>query len=426
MVLTGIVFKFLKGWFEFFLKLHWFLFFIIFVISFIHGNKLVLIIGGGSFLIDNIIRIIVMIKYRKLTQELSIKVLSNETVKLSFPKKNFKYKPGQFIFLNISSIRKLEFHPFSIDSSPYEKEINLYIKVLGDWTKILYKKAQNQKKIKGYIEGSYGNQMLDIEGTRYKMFFIISGGIGITPMQSICKNLIKEKKKGRIILKLVFLWVGRYKESITELVNVNLYYFDMFQNEIVERIRKKSEVNYEKEKESFLKEIFNKEIKKKFSRSLKETFEEKNKSFGEKKYYLEKDIDVVEKKERKNLKEDVLKELKTKNGIETIENSEDEQNETKNQGKEKIIILDKIEEKENFFESHLYLTKEKSENIKNDINISKNIYPNIFCGRPNLENYFSDLKKFAKKNNKNKIAVLACGPDKLIKDVLKMSNKFTD
>ena len=41
-----------------------------------------------------------------------------------------------------------------------------------------------------YIEGPYGNPSVNFENNEYDIFLIITGGIGITPLQSITNELI--------------------------------------------------------------------------------------------------------------------------------------------------------------------------------------------------------------------------------------------
>jgi ferredoxin-NADP reductase len=41
------------------------------------------------------------------------------------------------------------------------------------------------------MDGPYGNPAIDIDGDKYKIFMMISGGIGITPMQSITNELLE-------------------------------------------------------------------------------------------------------------------------------------------------------------------------------------------------------------------------------------------
>lgn len=64
--------------------------------------------------------------------------------------------------------------------------------MLGDWTNSLYNLASKTQEVKAYIEGPYGNPSTDINSDRYKLFILVSGGIGITPLQSIAMNLLDE------------------------------------------------------------------------------------------------------------------------------------------------------------------------------------------------------------------------------------------
>ena len=63
--------------------------------------------------------------------------------------------------------------------------------------------------IKVRIVGPYGNSRVNIDNPRYKYFLLITGGIGITPMQSICNDLIVQKFRGRDIKKIKFIWAVR-------------------------------------------------------------------------------------------------------------------------------------------------------------------------------------------------------------------------
>lgn len=50
----------------------------------------------------------------------------------------FHFKPGDYIFINIPSIAKYEWHPFSISSAPEKSDyIWLHVKACGNWTKRL-------------------------------------------------------------------------------------------------------------------------------------------------------------------------------------------------------------------------------------------------------------------------------------------------
>lgn len=44
--------------------------------------------------------------------------------------------------------------------------------------------------VKIFFDGAYGEPSVDLEGPRYKCILLVSGGIGITPMQSVCNQLL--------------------------------------------------------------------------------------------------------------------------------------------------------------------------------------------------------------------------------------------
>ena len=49
----------------------------------------------------------------------------------------------------------------------------------------------------------------------------ISGGIGVTPIISTAKELLHEKKEGRPINNLTFIWTGRDKEIVNKIVHAD-------------------------------------------------------------------------------------------------------------------------------------------------------------------------------------------------------------
>ena len=66
---------------------------------------------------------------------------------------NYKLIHGQFVYLNIPEIHLLQWHPFTVASSPSSPYLVLIIKVAGDWTmkltNVLY---ERKKKMMKYTE----------------------------------------------------------------------------------------------------------------------------------------------------------------------------------------------------------------------------------------------------------------------------------
>ncbi|KAM9224191.1 NADPH oxidase 5-like [Leptosomus discolor] len=55
----------------------------------------------------------------------------------------FRYKPGDYVYLNIPAIATYEWHPFTISSAPEQQEtLWLHIRALGQWTTKLYEYFQ--------------------------------------------------------------------------------------------------------------------------------------------------------------------------------------------------------------------------------------------------------------------------------------------
>lgn len=144
----------------------------------------------------------------------TIRNLPCDVIEISFPKpEGFDYKAGQFLQVCIPKLSVYQFHPFSLSSAPHQDIVTIHIRVLGDWTKRLQKLADKHDTIRIYIEGPFGSLAVDLESKeRYKIMVLVSGGIGITPMQSLCNSLVYDhEERGRPLKLLYFIWSVRDK-----------------------------------------------------------------------------------------------------------------------------------------------------------------------------------------------------------------------
>ena len=195
-----------RHYFEFFYRFHWILFILIIAFIFIHDADLALI-GVGIWLIDFVIRFCLVRRNKNQVNIAEITQIPTNLIKICYKNNNFNYKAGQYAFVCVPSLSMWEWHPFSFSSSPNEKNVSLHVRVLGDWTKRLYDlSADPLATTKIWIDGPYGNCALNIDNDQYKIFMLISGGIGITPLQSICNQLIYEHLRGRGLKKILFIW----------------------------------------------------------------------------------------------------------------------------------------------------------------------------------------------------------------------------
>mmetsp|Transcript_17499 Transcript_17499/g.24912 ORF Transcript_17499/g.24912 Transcript_17499/m.24912 type:complete len:910 (+) Transcript_17499:1233-3962(+) len=179
--------------------------------AYFHSGKFVVILASVSYGGDLLIRKVLM-AYILYPRKAYLKQLTDTVLEISFPKmKNVDYNPGQYIYIAVPHLSFLEWHPFSISSSPHQDVVTLNIRVCGNWTKQLMKLSKTESFIDILFEGPYGSLGVDlISKDRYKMVFFLSGGIGVTPMQSLCHQLMYEHTEGQRELKRIwFLWTAR-------------------------------------------------------------------------------------------------------------------------------------------------------------------------------------------------------------------------
>ncbi|URE06478.1 respiratory burst [Musa troglodytarum] len=167
----------------------------------------------------------------------------------------FKYRSGQYIFLNCAAVSPFEWHPFSITSAPGDDYLSIHIRTRGDWTSRLraifsqvcqpaksdqsgllradvMPGGSNPRLPKLLIDGPYGAPAQDYE--HYDVLLLIGLGIGATPLISIVKDVLnnveqkkttaaaaaadaesatKAKKKPFMAQRAYFYWVTREEGS---------------------------------------------------------------------------------------------------------------------------------------------------------------------------------------------------------------------
>ncbi|HLD10697.1 MAG TPA: ferric reductase-like transmembrane domain-containing protein [Candidatus Nanoarchaeia archaeon] len=179
------------------------LIYILFFFSFYHA------INGSDFsylkffYIILFILVIIGIIYRtiykiKTKPEFKVKKVIKETKDIFtlvlFSNKKFNFIPGQFCFLRLNKDKLYARHPFSIVSSPQEKNLSFTIKLKGRFTQELLKLKEEEEVI---LDGPFG--IFTIQESNKDIVFI-AGGIGITPFMSIIRNQVLTQKKQKITL----------------------------------------------------------------------------------------------------------------------------------------------------------------------------------------------------------------------------------
>lgn len=68
----------------------------------------------------------------------------SKVLELQMNKRGFSMEVGQYIFVNCPSISYLEWHPFTLTSSPEEDFFSIHIRAAGDWTENLLRTFEQQ------------------------------------------------------------------------------------------------------------------------------------------------------------------------------------------------------------------------------------------------------------------------------------------
>ncbi|GMF21597.1 unnamed protein product [Phytophthora fragariaefolia] len=238
-----------RKFFDLFLRIHWVLFLVVFIVGMAHGAALALV-GIVPWIIDLLFRLVYRTQiYKQGTffktkdadnanldsnrnvlnasngigviarEQISVAALPGSITRVSFPRVRketgevFEFEAGQYAFLCIPSISRLEWHPFTISSSPHEDIVSFYIKSSGDWTAKVLLAASKSDGAKApfniLVDGPYGLVSIDIDSPEaYSHFALFAGGIGVTPMRSILNWLHYERNTlGRSEIKRVnFVW----------------------------------------------------------------------------------------------------------------------------------------------------------------------------------------------------------------------------
>ncbi|PSS04373.1 Ferric reduction oxidase [Actinidia chinensis var. chinensis] len=147
--------------------------------------------GFYLFGVDRYLR---FLQSRQRVHLISARVLSCETVELNFSKTQAQcYTPTSIIFINVPTISKLQWHPYTISSSSNlePNKLSVIIKTEGSWTKKLYDMLSSPSPVDHLtvsVEGPYGP--VSTHYLRHDKLVMVSGGSGIAPFISIIRELI--------------------------------------------------------------------------------------------------------------------------------------------------------------------------------------------------------------------------------------------
>ena len=163
----------------------------------------------------------------------------SDAVEIQFRKPSFRYKAGQWLFLNVPSVSRHQWHPFTITSCPFDPYVSIHVRQVGDFTRALadalgagpsqadlydeldplgmYEVAlqhgQTMPKIR--IDGPYGAPAEDVFANEIAV--LVGTGIGVTPWASILKNIWHLRHAApdaaRRLRRVEFIWVAKDTSS---------------------------------------------------------------------------------------------------------------------------------------------------------------------------------------------------------------------
>ncbi|KAK3710479.1 hypothetical protein LTR37_010322 [Vermiconidia calcicola] len=187
------------------------------------------LIGGGLYLGERLYR---EIRSRRQTEIIKVVRHPYDAVEIQFRKSSMRYKAGQWLFLNVPTVSKNQWHPFTITSCPFDPYISVHVRQVGDFTRALasalgagpeqaklydeldpmgmYEVAlQNgQEMPKLRIDGPYGAPAEDV--FENEVAVLIGTGIGVTPWAAILKNIWHMRlspNPPKRLRRVEFIWV---------------------------------------------------------------------------------------------------------------------------------------------------------------------------------------------------------------------------
>ncbi|KAJ8420196.1 hypothetical protein Cgig2_021666 [Carnegiea gigantea] len=207
-----------------------------------HVGDFIFCFGAGGIFLFMLDRFLRFIQSRKTVDIISARSLPCGTLELVFSKPaGLRYNALSFIFLQIRELSWLQWHPFSVSSSPMEGKhhLSVLIKVLGEWTeKLKCKLSKNHKEpekllqsqlqslITASVEGPYGHE--SPYHLMYKHLVLVAGGIGISPFLAVLSDIVHRIKEGKPCMpkNVIIVWAIKRSDELPLLSMLNMESID--------------------------------------------------------------------------------------------------------------------------------------------------------------------------------------------------------
>ncbi|KAL4595076.1 hypothetical protein ACB092_12G065800 [Castanea dentata] len=167
--------------------------------------------GIFLFLVDRFLR---FLQSRQRARLVSARLLPSGIVELNFSKsQGLTYNPTSTVFINVHSISKLQWHPFTVTSNCNMEpdRLSIVIKREGRWSQKLYQELSSSvDHLNVSLEGPYGPTSSPF--LRHESLVMVSGGSGITPFISIIREIIFRSQSTNLHIPRVLL-ICAFKNS---------------------------------------------------------------------------------------------------------------------------------------------------------------------------------------------------------------------
>ncbi len=162
------------------------------------------LVGGTGYLADRAVR---FWRMRRPSRLASARALPSQVTELAVERPpGWTFRAGDFVWLLIPSISRLEWHPFTI-SSPPEREgtFTVHIRTVGDWTMQVRRRLDRLEDVPVFFDGPHGAPANDIFNARVAV--LVAAGIGVTPFASILQSLLARDNPQPT--RIYFYWINR-------------------------------------------------------------------------------------------------------------------------------------------------------------------------------------------------------------------------
>ena len=133
---------------------------------------------------------------------------------------------GLFVYLNVPSVSRREWHPFSLCAAAHSRKGNradIIVRPHGpeSWTARVLRAAGGDRSLKAYSSGTYGASDLGLSSSTV---VFVAGGVGITALEPLLKRVVLSTKESAfvgtagaatVIRQVVLIWAVREEEDLS-------------------------------------------------------------------------------------------------------------------------------------------------------------------------------------------------------------------